>query len=353
MQFELNYEEINEIDFEKILYITEKKSGLKAIIALHSTHLGPAIGGTRIYPYASFEDALFDVKRLAIGMTHKAAGIEAGLGGGKSVIFADPKKGLSKDQLHAFAHAVNLFEGKYYCAEDSGSTPQQMAIINEKTDFVVGLEKSGCSGNPSVHTAYGVFYSMKATDFYLNTSTSLEGKKVVIQGAGVVGTLLAELLYWEGAEIVVADLDNEKVENIVQKFGATAVDCKDVLYEPCDILAPCAMGNVFSNNIDRIRAKMVVGAANNQLNSPLSADQFASRGIIYAPDFIVNSGGLINAAFEVQPQGYSPKKARDQVVNIYNRLIALYEIAKKSDITPLAVAQRIIEHRLKYALSEA
>lgn len=345
-------EELHVDGYERVVRVTEKKTGLDALIAIHNTVMGPALGGTRIFPYASFQEGLTDVLRLSKGMTYKAAVSEIGLGGGKSVIFLDPAK-KTRELLWAFAEGVNLLEGHYICAEDSGCSSKDVLTFCEKTPFVVGIDHEQSSGNPAPFTAWGTMQGIFAVAKELYGSTSLRGKEVVLQGVGSVGELILEHLYWCGAKVVIADTHTERVEALGRKFGARVTTPSHVLFEPCDILVPCAMGGVITpQNIHQLQCRAIVGCANNQLLTPECAVLLQRAGILYAPDYVVNAGGLINVHNELEPSGYDPIRARDQINKIYERLLNIFEISKKNHISTERAAQILAEHRLKYQIGK-
>ncbi len=349
----LQIKEISVEGFERVLHIVDKKAGLNAIIAIHNTQLGPALGGTRIHPYASFEDALSDACRLAEGMTFKASVSEVGFGGGKSVIIADPKKDKTPELLKSFGAAVDLLGGSYICAEDAGSTTADMHIIRQSTKYVVGLAHSKSSGDPSPFTTWGVLRGIQSVAKRLYGSDSLEGKKIAIQGLGSVGGRLAELLFWQGAQLILSDIDQEKTATLAARYNAKAVAPSEILSVECDILAPCAMGAVINDTtLPKLRCKAIAGAANNQLLSSVHADKLKAMGILYAPDFVINAGGLLNVAAELDDDGYSPTGPRYKIHHIYDTLLAIYDIAERNGESTYKAALSLAEYRLKYSIGK-
>jgi len=345
-------EEIAVPGYEKVVKVEDEKSGLKAIICIHNTVLGPALGGTRIYPYPTFEAALTDVKRLAQGMTYKSALAGAGLGGGKSVIICDQKK-KTPEMLIAFAEAVNRLKGAYTGAEDLGATLEDISLIARHTPYVVGVMHEKSSGNPSPFTAWGVFRGMQAAMKKLTGSDSLEDVSVAIQGLGNVGAPLAELLFWHGAKMTVSDIDWDKTVRIAKKFNAKACPSEDILSVECDIFAPCALGGVLSSStIPLLRCRAVAGSANNQLLRPEDGDLLAKRKILYAPDFIINAGGLINVTEELASEGYNPLVARKKVDAIYGQLIQIFDIAEQNGSATSDAAISLGDYRLKYKIGK-
>ncbi|MGH8499538.1 MAG: Glu/Leu/Phe/Val dehydrogenase dimerization domain-containing protein, partial [Methylococcales bacterium] len=310
------------------------------------------LGGTRIYPYPTFEAALNDAKRLARGMTYKSALAEAGLGGAKSVIICDPKN-KTKEMLIAFAEALNRLGGIYTCAEDSGCSVQDVTLIGEHTPYVVGLAQAKSSGNPSPFTAWGTFRGIQAVLQMLDGSTSLEGKTVAIQGLGSVGALLAELLFWHGAKLIVSDIDWEKTQTIAKKYHATACPSEDILAETCDVLAPCALGGIINpQTIPQLRCRAIAGCANNQLLNDQDANELKRRGILYAPDFVINAGGLINVSLEIEEGGYNPLTSRKKVHQLYDQLIRLFEISEQNNCSTHHAAMALGDYQIKYGVGK-
>lgn len=346
--------EIKEIsipEFEKVLEIKDPSVGLHAFIAIHDTTLGPALGGTRIYPYSNREEALNDVLRLARGMTYKSAIVEIGLGGGKSVIIADPKKEKTEELLLAFGEALNQLQGKYIIAEDVGSTIDDMVVIRRKSPYVAALPTEESSGDPSRFTAWGVYRGIQAVAQTLWKSPSIRGKVISIQGIGHVGAKLANLLFWEGAELILNDVDPPKVRALALKDGAVTIASKDFYDTECDILAPCALGGILNKDtIPQLKCKAVAGSANNQLLTAEDCERLKDKGILYAPDFIINSGGIINAAAEFEPGGYNPKRSRDKVNQIYDTLLLVFQTSAKEGKPTDVVARELAEYKIAHRI---
>ncbi|MGB4482458.1 MAG: Glu/Leu/Phe/Val dehydrogenase dimerization domain-containing protein [bacterium] len=335
---------------EQVVFCYDRVSGLKAIIAIHDTTLGPALGGVRIWPYASEEEALFDVLRLAKGMTYKNAAMGLNLGGGKAVIIADPKKDKTEELFRAFGKFIHSLGGRYITAEDVGSTLDDMCIIRSVTPYVGGLPET--SGDPSINTAYGVFRGIQAAAMHKFGSSDLAGRTVAIQGAGKVGTYLLSHLLEAGAKVLIADIFPEKVEAAV-KMGAKAVEPGEIFSVECDIFAPCALGGILNDEtIPQLKAKVVAGSANNQLLEPRHGKALAERGILYAPDFIVNGGGVINVAQEFEPGGYCPDKAKAKAGKIYDILLNIFALAEEKGILPHEAADLYAEERIRTALEQ-
>jgi leucine dehydrogenase len=350
---DLIIEKIPVSGYEKIFKITHSESKLKAIVAIHNTKLGGALGGTRICSYGSFENALKDVLRLSKGMTYKSAIAGVGFGGGKAVIIADPKKDKTKDLLKAYGRAVESLQGQYICAEDVGCSPEDLTVINQTTRYAVGLPHEKSSGDPGSFTARGVFRGMQASMQHLCQSDSLEGVKILIQGLGDVGWPLMEFLFWANAHIFVSDIDKEKMKLAERQYGAIPVNLDEVYSFNCDIFSPCAMGAVINDQtLGSLKCKAVVGSANNQLLEDKHAEFLRERKILYAPDFVVNAGGLFNVAAELDSTGYNPKKPRRQTHQIYNVLRTIYEIAEKNRVSTNKAAIDLAEYRIKYKIGK-
>ncbi len=338
--------DMEKYDYEQVLFCQDKNSGLKAIIALHDTTLGPALGGTRMWTYATEEAAIEDALRLAKGMTYKNAAAGLDLGGGKTVIIGDPRKDKNPELFRAFGRYIQSLNGRYITAEDVGTTVEDMDLIHLETDYVTGISPEfGSSGNPSPVTAYGVYMGMKAAAREAFGSDSLEGKTVAVQGVGNVAYGLCEHLYKEGAKIIVTDINEQAVKRAVDAFKATAID-PDTIYDvECDIYAPCALGATINDDtIHRIKAKVVAGSANNQLKLPKHGDMLHEKGIVYAPDYIINAGGVINVADELN--GYNRNRVMKKVEIIYHNLNRIFEISIESNIPTYVAADRMAEERI-------
>jgi leucine dehydrogenase len=337
--------------YEKVVKVTDPRVGLRAIICIHNTALGPALGGTRIYPYATFEAALEDAKRLAKGMTYKSALADAGWGGGKSVIIHDPKQGKPQELLLSFGEAVNRLKGRYICAEDVGCSPEDVLTISQATPFVVGLPSNKSSGDPGPYTAWGTFRGIQSVMKKLNGNDSVEGKRIAIQGLGSVGARLADLLFWAGAKLILSDINQEKTDQLVKAYDAEKVSPQHILEVSCDVVAPCALGGIINpTSIGKLRCKAIAGCANNQLLKDTDAELLKRRGILYAPDFIINAGGLLNVTQELLPEGYQPSRARAKVHAIYEQLLAIYEIADQNRLSTHAAAISLGDYRLRFGL---
>lgn len=332
-------------DYEQLVICQDEASGLKAIIAIHDTTLGPALGGTRMWTYASEEEAIEDALRLARGMTYKNAAAGLDLGGGKTVIIGDPKKDKNPELFRAFGRFIEGLNGRYITAEDVGTTEEDMDLIHLETDYVTGVSDAGSSGNPSPVTAFGVYKGMKAAAKEAFGSDSLEGKMVAVQGVGNVAYALCEYLHEEGAKLTVTDINKEAVQRAVDAFGAVAVDTNEIYLQDADIFAPCALGAVINDEtIPQLKAKVIAGSANNQLKNPEHGDIIHEMGIVYAPDYVINSGGVINVADELA--GYNRERALKRVAGIYDTIEQIFAISKRDSIPTYVAADRLAEERI-------
>ena len=333
-------------DYEQLVFCQDKQSGLKAIIAIHDTTLGPALGGTRMWMYESEEAAIEDALRLARGMTYKNAVAGLNLGGGKTVIIGDPKKDKNEEMFRAFGRYIQGLNGRYITAEDVGTTVEDMDIIHEETDYVTGISPAfGSSGNPSPVTAYGVYRGMKAAAKEAFGTDSLTNKKVANQGVGNVAYHLCKYLHEEGAKLIVTDINKEAIQRAVNAFQAEAVEPNEIYSVDSDIFAPCALGAVLNDvTIPQLKASVIAGAANNQLKEPRHGEIIHQKGIVYAPDYVINAGGVINVADELY--GYNRERALKKVENIYNNIESVIEISKRDQIPTSQAADRLAEERI-------
>ena len=333
-------------EHEEVIFCHNKDVGLKAIIAIHNTALGPALGGTRMWNYDSEEDALIDVLRLSKGMTYKASAAGLNLGGGKAVIIGDPKKQKSEALFRAFGAYVNSLNGKYITAEDVGTTVNDMEYIFMETPYVTGIPKAfGGSGDPSPYTAHGVFMGIKAAVKRQLGQDSVKDLRIAVQGLGNVGFHLAEFLNKEGAQLIVADIDKEKVNTVVSKFNAQAADPNDIITADCDVLAPCALGAVINDKtINDLKCKIVAGGANNQLAESRHGDALKELNILYAPDYVINAGGLMNVFVELE--GYSSERAFEKTTQVYDNLMQVFDIAEEEGVPNHVAANRLAEKRI-------
>ncbi len=334
-------------DHEEIVYCYDKDCGLKAIIAVHNTTLGPALGGTRMWPYKSEEDALVDVLRLSRGMTYKASAAGLNLGGGKAVIIGDPKKDKTEALFRTFGAYVNSLNGKYITAEDVGTSVHDMAYVFMETPYVSGIPVSfGGSGDPSPFTANGVLMGIKASVKEKLGTDSLKGVRVAVQGLGNVGYHLVEYLVKEGAVVTVADIDKDRVQRTSEKFKTTTVDPDQIVTSECDVFAPCALGAVINDQtIAKLKCKIIAGGANNQLAEHRHGDALLELGILYAPDYVINAGGLMNVFVELE--GYSRERAFEKTNQVYDNLMHVFRISKSENIGTQRAADRLAELRIK------
>ncbi len=340
------FEKLAEYRYEQLVFCHDKATGLRAIIAIHDTTLGPALGGCRMYPYMSEEDAIVDVLRLARGMTYKAAASGLNLGGGKSVIMGNPED-KSEELLRSFGRYIETLGGRYIVAEDVGTSTEDMEHIRIETSHVVGVDVThGGSGDPAPFTALGVVEGMRACAEEVFGSPSLEGRTVAVQGLGNVGSNLCQLLHHrEGSNLIVTDIDRRAVEVMVKTFGAKPVEPDEILFLPCDILAPCALGAVVNGiSLPNFRCSIIAGSANNILLEARHGEALAERGILYAPDYVINAGGLINVADELE--GYDQTRATKRVARIYDSVKKIIAIAKRDGVPTNVAADTLALERI-------
>ncbi|TVZ25540.1 leucine dehydrogenase [Gillisia sp. Hel_I_86] len=331
---------------EQVVFCNDKDTGLRAIIGIHNTVLGPALGGTRMWNYHSEWDALNDALRLSRGMTFKSAITGLNLGGGKAVIIGDAKTQKTPELMRKFGEFVHSLSGKYITAEDVGMDTEDMDIVREVTPYVTGISESkGGAGNPSPITAYGVFMGMKAAAKYKFGTDDLDGKKVLVQGIGHVGEALVEHLTNEGAIVFISDINPTRLEEVSNKYGAT-IYTENPYDADVDIYAPCALGaTVNDETIHRIKAKVIAGAANNQLQDENTHGLLLQeRGIVYAPDFLINAGGIINVYAELE--GYGRQEIIRKTENIYNTTLEILRTAEAQSITTHHAALKIAQQRI-------
>jgi leucine dehydrogenase len=344
--FEL-FGKLGQFDHEQIMICNDNSTGLKAIIAIHNTVLGPGLGGTRMWNYKSEADAIQDALRLSRGMSYKAAISGLNLGGAKAVIIGDPHTQKNEALMRKFGRFVENLGGKYITAEDVGTTTKDMEYVNMETDSVVGLPESrGGGGDPSPVTAYGVYMGMKASAKKLWGNDSLAGKKVSVQGIGKVGFHLVEMLHKDGAKIYVSDINDKMLHRAASQFGTEVVNGNEIYSQDVDIFAPCALGAILNTeNIEALKCAIVAGAANNQLeHEDEHGPMLAKKGILYAPDFLINAGGLINVYSEYT--GYNRDNAMRDTENIYDTTLAIYAKAEDENIHTQKAAMILAEKRI-------
>ena len=342
------FEKISDKNHEQVVYCNDPSSGLKAIIAVHNTVLGPALGGCRMYPYKSEEDALVDVLRLSRGMTYKASISNLNIGGGKAVIIGDPNKDKSEVLLRSFGKFVQSLGGKYITAEDVGMSVHDMEFIRMETEHVTGITRAmGGSGDPSILTALGVFVGMKAALIKKLNIQSVKGLKIGIQGFGKVGYYLCSHLQKEGAQIYGYDVNEESLDRVKNEFGVIPVNADELMSMDLDVFSPCAMGAVFNpSTIENLKCSVIAGAANNQLEKEdRDAKLLQEKEIMYVPDYVINAGGLMNVANELK--GYNKEKAKYQVEGIYYILTRIFDYAANNNISTLEAANLLAERRIQ------
>jgi leucine dehydrogenase len=333
-------------EYEEVVFFHDPPTGLRAIVAIHSTTLGPALGGSRFYPFASEQEGLHDVLRLARGMTYKAAAAGLDLGGGKAVIIGDPRRLKNEELLRAYGRFIETLGGRYITAEDIGTSRDDMDIIRRETQYVTGVSAElGGSGDPSIATAYGVYLGMTACAEEAWQEHDIQGRRVAVQGVGKVGYHLVKHLVEAGASVVVSDVDVDSVARAVREFGVDTAEPEKIHAQECDIFAPCAMGAVIRDDtIPELKCRVLAGSANNQLERPEHGEALAAAGIVYAPDYVINAGGLINVADELQ--GYNPDRASARIQSIYRTLREIFHIARDRHISTSAAADAFALERI-------
>lgn len=341
------FDHISQADHEQVIFCNDKDTGLRAIIGLHDTTLGPGLGGCRMYNYANDQDALTDVLRLSKGMTYKAAITGLNLGGGKSVILADPRKHKSEALLRRFGRYIETLKGRYITAEDVGTTTKDMEYINMETSSVTGLpEAYGGNGDPSPVTGYGVYLAMKASAKMAYGDDSLKGKRILVEGAGKVGTHLLAHLKEEGAQLLVTDLNDQNRDNAVSQYGAEPVNLEDLPDTPMHIYAPCALGATLNDDtIPRLKTDIIAGAANNQLaDEDKHIAMLEERNILYTPDYMINSGGLTSVYSEWK--GFEKSSAFQLTEAIYDTTLNLIRRARDQMMSTKHAADQMAEERI-------
>jgi len=340
------FEQIEGTEHEQIIFCNNNEAGLKAIIAIHNTVLGPALGGLRMWPYGTEQEALDDVLRLSRGMTYKAAVSGLNLGGGKSVIIGDPRKDKSEALFRAFGRFIDSLNGRYITAEDVGIDVNDMEFLFQETNNVVGVHQvHGGSGDPSPYTAYGTLQGIKAALQKKFGDQEVGKYSFAVQGAGHVGHNLIRLLRDEGCKVFVTDFNEESVAGAVE-MGAEAVGLDEVYDLDCDVFSPCALGAVVNEDtIPRFKFKVIAGAANNQLANDEAGDELDARGILYAPDYAVNAGGLMNVSIEFE--GWNRERALRMTRTIYYNLSKIFSIAERDNIPSYKAADRMAEERIE------
>ena len=341
------FERLKGSSHEQIIFFKEKVSGLRAILAIHDTTLGPAIGGVRMWKYESEDAAIEDALNLSRTMTYKAAGAGLNFGGGQTVVIGDPKESKSESLFRALGRFIDSLGGRYIAAEGVGTSFHDMDFIRMETRYVVGIPSArGGSGDPSPLCAEGVMGGLEACQTVLKTDASLRGLKVAVQGVGRVGSILVRSLVDRGMLVTVADMDAETVERVSSESRVDVVPYDDIYDVECDIFCPCALGGVLNDDtIGRLKCSVVAGAANNQLASEEAGDELHRRRILYAPDYIINAGGLINVTEEIY--GYDAARARRKTSAIKDVLLAVLRAAKDKDIPTYRAADQFAEQRIE------
>ncbi len=338
------FEMLAEHGHEQVLFSYEPSCGYRGIIAVHDTTLGPALGGTRFWNYETDLDALIDVLRLSRGMTYKAALAGLNLGGGKAVIIGDNKTRDREILMRAHGRAVDSLGGRYITAEDVGTSVEDMDFVHMETEWVVGIV--GRSGDPSPVTAYGVYRGIKACALKRYGSDQLADRSIAVQGAGHVGYNLCRYLADEGAKLFVTDIDEIKVRRVAEELGVEAVEPAEIYQVDADVFAPCALGAVLNDRtIPMLQVDIVAGAANNQLETSEHDDLLQEKGILYAPDYVINAGGLINVYSELA--GWTLERSKRKAGEIYNVLLAIFDLAEVEGVTSAEAADRLAERRLE------
>jgi leucine dehydrogenase len=340
------FESLAEDQHEQVIFCSDKVAHLRGIIAIHDTTLGPAIGGVRMFPYSSEDEALKDVLLLSKAMTYKAAAVGINLGGGQGVIIGDPLKDKNELVLRAFGRFVQGLNGRYITAEDVGTTVEDMEIVRYETKYVMGLSRAiGGSGDPGPVTAIGLCSGLLACVEKALDKKTLEGVSVAIQGVGHVGYHLAQKLKEAGCRLIVSDLIAEKAEKARKEFGAEIVSPEEILGVEADVFSPCALGGVINaKTVEKFRVKIIAGPANNQLEDERYGEILHHKGILYAPDFVIGSGGMINVANELG--GYIREKAVKQATGIYDIMKKILEISEESDIPTYKAANILAKARI-------
>ncbi|MEO5798151.1 MAG: Glu/Leu/Phe/Val dehydrogenase [Gemmatimonadales bacterium] len=338
------FDEMKKWGHEQLVFSHEPSCGYFGIIAIHDTTLGPALGGTRVWQYANNEAAIKDALRLSRGMTYKSAVAGLNLGGGKAVIIADPKRADRESLFRAHGRFVETLGGRYITAEDVGTSPTDMEFIKRETKHVAGL--LNLSGDPSPVTSYGVYMGMKASAKARWGKDSLAGKTIAVQGCGKVAYYLMTHLKQEGAKLIVTDIDQEKVQRVVDELGATAVAPEAIYDQKADIFAPCALGGIINDDtLPRLKVEIIAGGANNQLGEERHGVELEKKGMLYAPDYVINGGGVINVYGELQ--GWTMERAKRKAQEIYDTMLRVFAIADREKVPTYEAADRLAEERIK------
>lgn len=344
------FKEMEDNNVEQIIFNYDKATGLKSIIAIDDTTIGPALGGCRMWDYESTDEALMDAIRLSMGMTYKCSVAGTNFGGGKAVIIGDPKKDKSETLFRAFGRFVQMLNGRFYTGTDVGTSGLDFVHASQESDYLVGLPKEyGGSGDTAIPTAYGIYMGIKAAAKARLGNDSLEGLTVAVQGAGKVGGLVVEHLLKEDVNIIICDVIEENLKLLTEKYPQIQVVNPDEIYQQeCDVFVPCALGGIINDeNIPKFKCKIVAGSANNQLREPRHGKALHDKGILYAPDFVINSGGLIQVADELEMKENNHHRVMAKTENIYNILLDIFNLSKEKDIPTYEAANKLAEERIK------
>jgi len=346
------FELMQQYDYENLIFIQEKSVGLKAVIAIHNTSLGPAAGGTRMYPYASEADAIKDAMRLARAMTYKWAGVGANCGGGKCVVIGDPKRDKTEALLRALGRHIQRLNGQFLTGVDVGTTVEDIEIMHQETQYAVTVSEAlGGPGDTAPPTALGVIHGMRACLNAAYGSPDPEGRSVAVQGVGAVGKEVVAHLVKAGAIVTIADVDQEKIERVAAEYPVQVVAPDEIITLPVDVFCPCALGSILNDQtIAILRCKIVCGSANNQLaDEKRHGEMIAQRGILYAPDFIVNAGGALSGIEGIKPGGYNRQRVEEGIARIYDTMEKLIALSQEQQIPTYSAADLLAEQRLVQA----
>lgn len=344
------FEEMENNEVEQMVFNYDKVTGLKSIVAINDTTIGPALGGCRMWDYETEDEAIMDAIRLSEGMTYKCSVAGTNFGGGKTVIIGDPKKDKSETLFRAFGRFIQMLNGRFYTGTDVGTTGEDFVHASQESDYLVGLpEEYGGSGDTAIPTGYGVYMGMKAAAKAAFGDDSLKGLTVAIQGAGKVGTIATGHLLEEDVNVIVCDVVEENLKALTDKYPEVKVVDADTIYEQeCDIFAPCALGAIINDEtIPKFKCKIIAGSSNNQLAESRHGKVLHDEGIIYAPDFVINSGGLLQVADELEMSENNHERVMAKTANIYNILLNIFEISKENDIPTYEAANKLAEDRIE------
>ncbi len=341
------FDQMAKLGHEQLIFASDRESGLRGIIAIHDTTLGSALGGCRMWDYRGEGELIDDALKLSAGMTSKSAVTRCNHGGGKAVIWADPETDKSEPLLRAFGRFVEGLRGRFVTGTDLGTTAEDFLISSQETQWLVGLpEYAGGSGDTSVTTAYGVFWGLKAAAGHLWGTDDLSGRRVAVQGVGKVGTLLVQHLVQAGCEVVVCDVDERRCQDMVAKYDLQVIGVDEIYDVECDVFSPCAMGGILNEGtVERLRCSIVAGAANNQLAEDRMGDLMHEKEILYVPDYIINAGGLIQAADEMH--GFDRERAMRKTAGLYELLQRCFALADELDIPPFEAADHLVRERIE------